>query len=315
MERVATLLSARVDHDAVMWAQALRTLGYEVRSADRLDANRDRSPNDGDLVVAHDPLLLDQPPALSHIVRWRDLPGQRRDLGRRCELDRFTDALHVTPTLHARRELEARGVLRVTCLPDAFDLDPTPGDRNHTRAHLGFGPDDIVVFQPTIAAARKNVAGSVRYVNDLAKYIRNRPLRLWIKGPIADDHADLFGKVIDRCEVPVTVTEAPTVADAFAACDAVIFPAPADAFGDVVLEGVAHRRPVVCSDFPVLSELVAGGIRILPIDDPTALVKFLGRPESTRRTHLDATARRARVSYSHDDFAARVGELIALVTR
>jgi glycosyltransferase involved in cell wall biosynthesis len=291
-----------------MWARALRSLGHDVQSTDRCV-----SGTDNDLLVVHDPLMLDDPPADADIVRWRDLPGQRRDLERSWDVDRFRTALHVTPTLHARRELEARGIERVECLPDAFDLDPPMGDRDRTRAWLGFEADDIVVLQPTVVAARKNPAGAVRYVNELAKLIRNRPLRLWIKGPIDDDHAELFAKVVDRCSVPVTVQEASTAADAYAACDTVIFPAPADAFGDVILEGVAHRRPVVSSEFPVLSELIAGGIRPLPIDDPAALVKFLGQRESSRRTHLDATARRARVSYSQDDFAGRVAELIARV--
>ncbi len=293
-----------------MWARALRSLGHDVRSTDQA-----ASGGDTDLLVVHDPLMLDDPPADADIVRWRDLPGQRRDLERTWDVDRFRTALHVTPTLHARRELEARGVERVEFLPDAFDLDPPLGNRDHTRASLGFHADDVVLLQPTVVSERKNPAGAVRYVNELSKFIRNRPLRLWIKGPVDDDHAGMFAKVVDRCAVPVMVQEAPTAADAYAACDAVIFPAPADAFGDVILEGVAHRRPVVSSEFPVLSELIAGGIRTLPIDDPTALVKFLGQRESSRRTHLDATARRARVSYSQDDFVGRVGELLTRVAR
>lgn len=310
MTRTAAIVSARVDHDVAAWVGALRELGHDVASV-----APDEPVPTVDLCVVHDPRALTDAAELVArvraaadrvVVRWRGGPGRELDVA-----GAPWDAVeHVTPTLHACRDLEGRGLTGIVCLPDAFDLDPVPGDREATRAALGFGPDDIVLLQPTRVTARTNLAGAVRYANELARFIRNRPLRLWVRGPIADDQAALATKLLDACAVPVTVTAVERPADAYAAADVVVYPVSADPFGDAVLEAVAHRRPVACSEFPVLSELVAGGIRVLPIGDPATLVKFLAQSESARRAHLDATARRARVSYSITDFAARVGAVL-----
>jgi glycosyltransferase involved in cell wall biosynthesis len=318
MTPVVSLVSPRVDHDVLAWGRAFTTLGYEVRS---VDGSNHREIN-GDVVVVHDPAGLGSHlAALTDalrltearvIVRHRDLPWQRRELG---DIDleplRTLDgAWHATPNLRSRRELEARGFERVVCIQDCFDLDPSPGDRHATRTSLGFDPDDIVVLQPTTGHERKNIAGAVRYVNELSTFIRNRRLRLWIKGPIHDGFRATFDKLRERCLVDITIGAAPSAADAYAATDVVIFPAAWDCSGDVVFEAIAHRRPCVTSDYPVLAELIAGGIRVLPIDEPAALVKFLAQSESARQRNLDATARRARVSFSIDDLPSRLAALL-----
>lgn len=323
MSATATILPARIDHDAAAWVAALRQLGWSIRSAEPSDVDWSA----GDLVLVHD--LAAFPPddantllaalRASHpsvLFRHRDLPWQRRDRDAYdiAALRSVPRAIHVTPSLGSRHELEARGFVGVHCLPDAFDLDPAPGARDAVRTELGFGHDEIVVLQPTRAEARKNVAGAVRFVNELAKIIRNRPLRLWIRGPVADDHRTLFERLSARCAVPVTVAEVERPADAYAACDVVVFPAAWDCSGDVVLEAIAHRRPCVATDFPVLGELVASGIRVLPIDDPGPTVRFLAQPEPARLRSLDATARRARVSYSLADLPDRVHKILAGAT-
>jgi glycosyltransferase involved in cell wall biosynthesis len=117
-------------------------------------------------------------------------------------------------------------------------------------------------------------------------------------------------KLVDRCAVEVTIGTAPSAADAFAACDVVVFPPTWDCFGDAVFEAIGFRRPCVSTDYPVLAELTAGGVRALPIDDAAALVKFLAQPESRRQQQLDATARRARVSFSLDDLPARISAFL-----
>jgi len=247
------------------------------------------------------------------VFRHRDLPWQRRD---RASFDiatlrRVRRAIHVTANLRSRHELESRGFEGVHFLPDAFELDPSPGDRDVTRERLGFEDDEIVMLQPTRAEARKNVAGAVRFANELAAIVRNRPLRLWVRGPVADEHRHVFDRLVERCAVPVTVGKVERPEDAYAAADLVVFPAAWDCSGDVVLEAVAHRRPCVAANFPVLGELVACGVRVLPIDDPAAAVRFLAQGEAARIRTLDATARRARVSYSLDDLADRLQTILA----
>ncbi len=323
MAPTTTLVSARVDHDVVTWTDAFAALGGTVHS---LLPEEPLPPSD--VCVVHDPTRIAQElgaidgtsgidqltaivdratrAASSTLIRWRDIVA--RDLID-LRASPWSKVHHVTTTLHARREIESLGA-SAQVLPQAFDLDPESGNRHATREALGFADDAIVLLQPTRVDERKNAAGAIRFVNEVARFIRNRPVHLWIRGPVADNHRNRFDKLVARADVPVLVAEIERPADAYAACDAVVFPASWDAFGDVVLEGVAHRRPVVSASFPVLAELVAGGIRVLPIDDATELVKFLARGESARRAHLDATARRARVSYSVEDLPERIAALL-----
>ena len=111
------------------------------------------------------------------VFRHHDLPWQRPGL--------FTPAgippnrpgsLHVTINDHSRVQLENRGFAAVT-MRNAFDLEPSPGDRNATRAAFGFAADEIVLLQPTRAIPRKNVPGAVAFANELAQRRPSRRFR------------------------------------------------------------------------------------------------------------------------------------------
>ncbi len=322
----ATLFSPRSDLDQRSWTLALGVLGYSVEQfeADRIPEAA--TPLESSLVVIHDPagLASGLQSILAFlegyegqiIVRHRDLPWQLRleESSAYPLLKNLRSAIHATTNLRSRRELEARGYANVTTIHDAFELDPTLGDRSKARAHMGFGVDDIVLLQPTRATASKNFAGSVRYVNEIAKFIRNRPVRLWIKGPVEESYAKMFAKLLAACDVEVTVGEAESAADAYAACDAVIFPPSWDCFGDIVFEAVAHRRACISNNYPALAELTAGGIRVLPLDEPKWLVKFLAQSETKKMQHLEATARKAKVSFAINDLPARIGSVIHMAT-
>jgi glycosyltransferase involved in cell wall biosynthesis len=214
--------------------------------------------------------------------------------------------MHATINLRSRRELEARGYAGATTVHNFFDLDPQAGDRDATRAQFGFDPDAFVILQPSRAIERKNVPGSVRVAAYLARIIADRPVQLWISGPAEDGYADTLDRIIERSVVPVTVGRATSVADAYAASDLVVFPSTWEGFGNPVLESIAARRACAAFPYPVLSEILAAGVRCFSTEQPDVLARFLAEPEPRRETYFDVNLRRARVSFSLEDLPGAI---------
>jgi glycosyltransferase involved in cell wall biosynthesis len=79
--------------------------------------------------------------------------------------------------------------------------------------------------------------------------------------------------------VKVTRGRTARVADAYAAADLVVMPSRWEGFGNPVVEAVLAERPVACARYPVLEELLALGLEVLPVDDAPAVAQFLQEPD------------------------------------
>jgi glycosyltransferase involved in cell wall biosynthesis len=335
--------------EARKWAWALGELGFEVRrvagaiedegtpgdivlpglalgAAGVQDADVAAALDGADLVIVDNlcslPLNVDAAGAVARVAaahrgrvlfRHHDLPWQRRhlaDIGKGLP-PRIDGAMHATINLRSRRELEARGFPGATAIHNFFDLDPAPGDRAATRAAFGFGEDAFVMLQPSRAIERKNVPGAVRLATHLDRMLADRPLHLWIAGPAEDGYADTLERIVDRSTVPVTIGRAPLVADAYAACDLVVFPSTWEGFGNPVVESIAARRACAAFPYPVLAEILAAGVRAFSTEQPDVLVRFLAEPEARRDTYYDVNLRRARISFSLSELPLTIEQAFA----
>lgn len=213
------------------------------------------------------------------VFHHHDLPWQRAGLPTPPGVPSHrTNSLHVTINDHSRVQLENRAFPAVT-LRNAFELEPRRGDRELTRAQFGFAPDDLVLLQPTRAIPRKNIPAAIRFAAELARRAPDRRLRLWITGPAEDGYDDVFTRLVSKSDVPVTIGRATTAPDAYAAADLVLFPSTWEGFGNPVIESIAHRRPIVVGQYPVLDELRAFGVQLLSIDDIDGVVAWLRSPD------------------------------------
>ncbi len=213
------------------------------------------------------------------VFHHHDLPWQRAGLPTPANVPpRRADSLHVTINDYSRVQLENRGFDAVT-LRNAFELDPPRGDRDNTRAQVGFTPDELVLLQPTRAIPRKNIPAAIAFAAELARREPDRELRLWITGPAEDGYDDVFARLVAESAVPVTVGRASAVADAYAAADLILFPSTWEGFGNPVIESIAHRRPIVVGHYPVLDELRAFGVQLLSIDDVEGVRAWLRAPD------------------------------------
>ncbi|MGH9038098.1 MAG: hypothetical protein ACRD0O_20255, partial [Acidimicrobiia bacterium] len=235
-------------------------------------------------------------------------------------------ALHVTINDFSRAELAARGLEAVT-VRNAFDLDAPPGRREASRAALGAGPGDVIVLQPTRAIARKNIPAALALAEGLAGRRRTAGAVIyWLPGPAEDGYAPVLERMVAGARVPVVLTRpgdlfragAPeasgtgvpegTMADAYAACDLVVFPSTGgEGFGQPVIESVWARRPLAVARYPALDEILALGFRFLPAGDPAVVAAALEFPDEAG---FEANLALARKHFSLHALTERLGELL-----
>jgi glycosyltransferase involved in cell wall biosynthesis len=244
--------------------------------------------------------------------RHHDLPWQRGHL-QQLENEfppRLPGALHATINLRSRRELEARGYEHATTIHNYFDLHPLPGDRQGTREHFGFAPDELVLFQPARAIERKNVPGGLRFAQRLGALVPDGPVRYWLSGPAEDGYGPTLERILDRSPLPITTGHA-SPADGYAACDLVVFPSTWEGFGNPVIEAIAWRRPCAAAPYPVLGELLATGVRVFSTERPEQVAQFLAEPAEAQAQYFDTNVRRAQLSFDLADLPKALSEAFA----
>ncbi len=215
-------------------------------------------------------VLAGRPTVLHH----HDPPWQRARFAHVTELPPDDRAWrHVTVNRHTERELAARG-LEATTIYNGFALDVAPGDRNGTRAALAIAPGERLLLHPVRAIERKAVPVALALAEAVdATY--------WLTGPAEEGYGPALERILAgaRTRVLRTPVAAGAMADAYAACDGVVFPSTWEGFGNPPIEAGIHCRPVVVGDYPVAAELRTLGFRWLPADDPAPLRAALATPD------------------------------------
>jgi glycosyltransferase involved in cell wall biosynthesis len=250
-----------------------------------------------DLVVVENlctiPLNLPAARAVAAVLRGRpailhhhDPAWQRPHLAHLTELPPDDPAWrHVTINDLTRRQLAERGISAVR-IYNAFDVDPPEGDRAGTRAALEVGPRERLVLHPVRAIPRKEVPTAIALTEAIGG-------TYWLAGPAEDGYDDELAAALAaaRCRV---IHQAPpgTMADAYAACDAVAFPSSWEGFGNPPIEAALHRRPVAVGHYPVAEELRGLGFHWFDPALPLELERALVRPDRAAFEHDRELARR-----------------------
>ncbi|HSS08469.1 MAG TPA: hypothetical protein VLL25_01195, partial [Acidimicrobiales bacterium] len=254
---LATLVSFRlggpdgVSVEAAKWAGALAQLGFDVHTvagsgvADQLVpglAARDLTGEEpppleqpalsaalagADLVVVENLCSLPLNPVAGEaaagllrerraILHHHDLPWQRaRFIGWPAPPD-DPSWVHVTINHMSQRQLADRGI-SATTIWNSFDIHPSPGDRKGTRAALGVGPSELLLLQPTRGIQRKNVPAGVALAEALGAVF-------WLLGRAEEGYGPQLEEILAAARVPIRRGPVGSMADAYAACDAVVFP-------------------------------------------------------------------------------------------
>ena len=141
------------------------------------------------------------------------------------------------------------------------------------RAALGVPDGTPLLLQPTRALARKNIAGAISLAEAVgATY--------WLLGPAEDGYGPELERLVARarCRVVLGVPVGGcSIADAYAACDAVLLPSFWEGFGNPSVESATYRRPLAIGAYPVAAELAAFGFDWFDAADPPPLAHWLRR--------------------------------------
>ena len=320
--------------EAAKWASALGGLGFSVYTVagdgpvdlrlpglamDALEpptaGEVDDALTPADLVVIENLCSLPLNPDAAAVVakclggrpallRHHDLPWQRTRFAHLGPPPTDDSWRHVTINDLSRRQLAERGIEAVT-IRNAFDTGAAPGDGAATRRAMGLDDETTLLLQPTRAIARKNIPAAIA----LAESVR---AVYWLLGPAEEGYGPELERILAGATVPVIHGPGPGghaagVAGPYAACDAVVFPSTWEGFGNPTVESAIHRRPLAVGDYPVAAELASLGFQWLPADDPTALARWLDRPDPAV---LDHNAEVARRHFSLSDLPATLARLI-----
>lgn len=317
-----------VSVEAAKWGWALQQLGFSVRTvagegeADvllpGLAIDGPEPPAAGDIEAALDgaglvivenlcslPLNPQAAAVVASVLAGRravlhhhDLPWQRPRFAGFPPPPTDPAWVHVTINDLSRAELAAHGIPAIT-VRNTFDPDPPFGRRATTRRLLGVHPGKILLLQPTRALERKNVPDALAMAAALnAEY--------WLLGAAEDGYGPELHRILATATVPFHrgFPEASvTMADAYAAADAVVFPSSWEGFGNPVIESALHRRPLALHRYPVAVELEAFGLRWFPAGDPAPMAEWLHRPDPSL---LDHNQQVARAHFNLADLPARL---------
>lgn len=322
-----------VSIEAAKWADAFGRLGARVVTvagegpADRIVvglAMGDSEPpaaddvervlTDADVVVVENlcSLPLNRPAAAAvaralvgrpAILHHHDLPWQR---SRDRDIPDFppTDDRwrHVTINDLSRHELAERGI-EATTISNCFDVEVEPGDRAGTRAKLEVAADELLLVHPTRAIPRKNVPGALRLAESVgATY--------WLLGPAEDGYSDELDRLLASTPARVVrgLPAGVTIADAYAAADAVTLPSIWEGFGNATVESAIHRRPLAIGRYPVADEIANHGFQWFRADDPLSLAAWFDAPDEAL---LDTNLAVARRDFSLERLDAGLAGLLA----
>lgn len=244
------------------------------------------------------------------VLHHHDLPWQRDEHRHVTELPPdLPGALHVTINDRSRRELAERGLAART-VRNHFDLGPPRGEREPTRERLGLGGRDLLLLHPVRAIPRKDVPAAVELAEALAARLPGHRIHYWLPGPAEEGYAPELRRVLGRAAVPVLRRGDVPIADAYAACDLVVYPSRWEGFGNPVVESVAARRPLAVARYPVLAELTGLGLSFLDADHPDEVAAAL-RGELDLAAQLDANREVASRHLSIESLPAELAALLA----
>jgi glycosyltransferase involved in cell wall biosynthesis len=191
---------------------------------------------------------------------------------------------HVSINSLAAAELERRRALRSTVIPNAYEFEVPPANRDDysrsLRGELGMGTHNLLVIQPTRVVPRKGIELAIELVHRLA----DPHAHLLITSPAGDEGLEYLSRLhvqADQLGVDLRYgadrfaherwhhSDRPiyAVADAYLETDLVTFPSMYEGFGNALIETVYFGKPLVVNRYSVYkADIKPLGFRFVELD-------------------------------------------------
>ena len=192
---------------------------------------------------------------------------------------------HVVISSVAQSELAARRSVAASVVYNVMDFDKKPPRAERSgrqfRIDMGFGPDDLLILQPTRVVHRKGIEQAISLVQML-----NLPgARLIVSHSLGDEglsYAEWIQKwaarqgvalhfIHDKLEgkgtSPGTQDNQVSLREVYPHADLVTYPSTFEGFGNAFLEAIFYRKPILVNRYPVfIVDIEPRGFDLITID-------------------------------------------------
>ncbi len=194
------------------------------------------------------------------------------------------NVVHVVINRAAARALQQRKGLPSTLVPNVWDFSTPPprGDAARLLRRLGFGPEDILILQPTRVVPRKGIEHALELLHRLTygpwqRHLKGRRPVLVISHPAGDEGWTYLHHLQRRAEalrVPLLYLadngrRGPRISPwtLYAHAHAMTYPSLYEGFGNALLEGLHYGLPILVNRYPVYREDIAShAFRLVEMD-------------------------------------------------
>jgi glycosyltransferase involved in cell wall biosynthesis len=190
---------------------------------------------------------------------------------------------HVVISTIAQMELAARRSIAAGVIYNVMDFDTRPArlgvSRRQFRIDMGFGPEDVLILQPTRVVNRKGIEMAIQLVQLLG--IPNARL---IVSHSLDDEGPSYAAWVEkwaghqgvplhfihdrlREESPNSGKNSFSLQDVYPHADLVTYPSISEGFGNAFLEAVYFKKPLLVNRYPVyVVDIEPKGFDVVGID-------------------------------------------------
>ncbi len=242
---------------------------------------------------------------------------------------------HVVISSVAQAELAARRSVAATVVFNVMDFDRKPsrasGSDRQFREQMGFGPDDLLILQPTRVVQHKGIEQAISLVQML-----NLPNARLIVSHSSEDEGPSYAEwlekwaarqgvalhfIYDRLEEESREKGAGarlySLRDLYPHAALVTYPSAFEGFGNAFLEAIYYRKPLLVNRYPVyIVDIESKGFDVISIDGfltdfALAKVREVLTDPQRRRQRVEHNLQIARKHFSFQILRKELANLIS----
>lgn len=250
---------------------------------------------------------------------------------------RLTNIAHTVINSTAREELARRCGISSTIVPNALDYqNPPVVDRQIARSfrdHVGIGPDEIMILQPTRVVQRKGIEHAINLVRQLNRPGRKCKLVIshqagdegfeyaeWLDDYARSQAVDLiFAEThlcdpwgADTCRYPQF-----SLWDVYPGADFISYPSLYEGFGNGFLEAVYFKRPLLVNRYATFAKDIEPlGFNVVTMDGflTSDAVAQVNRLLDSERLRDQVTTHNYNIAWKYFSYEALQAQLNTAMT-